>query len=94
MPDKMPQLTLVAGTDGLPIASLLMQAGLVESTSDALRMIKQNAVRLDGEKVSDRGLLLQAGAEHICQVGKKRFARVRCVRAESEGNETENPIKK
>ncbi len=94
MPDKMPQLILVAGTDGLPIASLLMQAGLVESTSDALRMIKQNAVRLDGEKVSDRGLLLQAGAEHICQVGKKRFARVRCVRAESEGNETENPIKK
>ncbi len=81
MPDQMPQLTLVAGTEGLPIANLLNQAGLVESTSEALRMIKQGAVRLDGERVTDRAIKVPVGAEHVWQVGKKRFARVVCVSA-------------
>lgn len=94
MPDQMPRLTLVADTDGLPIANLLNQAGLVESTSDALRMIKQGAVRLDGERVTDRGLRVSAGAEHVCQVGKKRFARVLCVRAESDCDQPEKPEEK
>ncbi len=85
MPQQMPQLVLVAGANGLPIANLLHQAGLVDSTSDALRMIKQGAVRVDCEKVTDRGLRLPVGVEHICQVGKKRFARVLCVEAESGG---------
>ena len=86
MPRQMPMLALIAGTDGLPIANLLQQAGLVESTSEALRMIKQGAVRLDGEKVTDRGLRLQAGAGHVFQVGKKRFARVVCDSAEADCN--------
>ncbi len=84
MPEQMPELTLAADADGLPIANLLHRAGLAESTSDALRMIKQGAVRLDGERMTDRGLRVPAGAEHVCQVGKKRFARVVCVLAESD----------
>ncbi len=94
MPDQMPQLTLVAGTNGLPIANLLNQAGLVESTSDAFRMIKQGAVRLDGERVTDRSLRVSADTEHIYQVGKKRFARVVCVSAESDCDQPEKPRKK
>ena len=75
MPRDMPTVELSAA-GGLPIANLLKQANLVQSTSEAHRMIKQGAVRVDGEKISDRGLLLEAGAEYVCQVGKRKFARV------------------
>ena len=77
MPDEMPELTLDCGAAGvLGIAHLLHQADLVSSTSEAFRMIKQGAVRLDGERVSDKALELAAGQTHIVQVGKRRFARV------------------
>jgi tyrosyl-tRNA synthetase len=76
MPDDMPEVSLEAGADGLPIANLLKDAGLVGSTSDALRMIKQGAVKIDGERVEDPGLICMPGATHIYQVGKRRFARV------------------
>ena len=76
MPDEMPELTIEVGADGMPIANLLKAAGLVNSTSDALRMLKQGAVRIDGERVEDRGLVLAAGLSHVMQVGKRRFARV------------------
>ena len=76
MPEEMPELTLAAGEDGLPIANLLRDAGLTKSTSEALRMIKQGAVKIDGEKVSDPKLCLPAGETHVFQVGKRRFARV------------------
>ena len=76
MPEKMPEVTLEAGGDGVGIAHLLRDAGLVASTSEALRMIRQGAVRLDGERIEDRGLTLPAGADHVVQVGKRRFARV------------------
>lgn len=75
MPDNMPEFSLEAA-EGLPIANLLKDAGLVNSTSEAMRMIKQGAVKIDGEKVEDRALVLQAGSEHVFQVGKRRFARV------------------
>ncbi|MCK6396777.1 S4 domain-containing protein, partial [Zoogloea sp.] len=55
------------------------QAGLTASTSESLRMIDQGGVRLDGEKVSDRGLVLAAGAVVVLQVGKRKFARVTVV---------------
>ncbi len=55
---------------------MLKRAGLVGSTSEALRMIGQGAVRIDGERVEDRGRLIPAGTSHIYQVGKRRFARV------------------
>jgi len=77
MPDEMPELTLDCGAAGaLGIAHLLHKADLVSSTSEAFRMIKQGAVRLDGERVSDKALELAAGQTHIVQVGKRRFARV------------------
>jgi tyrosyl-tRNA synthetase len=78
MPEDMPEVELQAGDDrGLPIANLLKEAGLVSSTSEALRMLKQGAVRLDGERVEDRSTVLATGTEVVAQVGKRRFARVR-----------------
>ena len=76
MPEDMEELTLAAPDGGLPIANLLKDAGLVGSTSDALRMIKQGAVRIDGERVEDPKLEIKAGNAHVFQVGKRRFARV------------------
>ncbi|HFC53829.1 MAG TPA: tyrosine--tRNA ligase [Gammaproteobacteria bacterium] len=77
MPEDLPLLTLTSDRDGLPIANLLKDAGLTSSTSEALRMIKQGAVRIDGQRVEDRGLLVPTGSSHVFQVGKRRFARVR-----------------
>jgi len=79
MPDDMPEKELSAGDGGLPIANLLKDAELVSSTSEALRMLKQGAVKIDGEKVSDRSLVIEAGGPHVYQVGKRRFARVTVV---------------
>ncbi len=58
------------------IGNLLKGAGLVSSTSAAMRMIKQGAVRIDGERVSDTSLKIQGGSTHVFQVGKRRFAKV------------------
>ena len=79
MPDDMPEVTLKSAAGKLPIAQVLKQAGLTASTSDALRMIGQGGVRLNGEKVSDKGLLLAAGEALVLQVGKRKFARVKLV---------------
>lgn len=79
MPDDMPEVTLDAGDDGLKIANVLKDAGLVGSTSDAMRMIKQGAVKIDGEKVEDRNLLINKGMEGVFQVGKRKFARITVV---------------
>jgi len=76
VPDDMPEIKLQAGKDGMPIANVLKDAALTSSTSDAMRMIRQGAVRIDGEKVSDTGLRLESGVSCVCQVGKRRFARV------------------
>ena len=76
LPDDMPEIT-VAGTNGqIGIAQMLKQAGLVASTSEALRMIDQGGVKLDGGKVSDRALQLKASAVIVAQVGKRKFARI------------------
>jgi len=77
MPDLMPELGIAGqGGAGLPIANLLKEAGLVKSTSEAIRMIAQGAVRIDGERVEDKGVSIASGTKHIYQVGKRRFARV------------------
>jgi tyrosyl-tRNA synthetase len=76
MPDEMPEVTLIGGIDGLPISQALKQAGLSASTSDALRMIDQGGVKLDGEKLSDKTLKLKAGEIVVAQVGKRKFARI------------------
>lgn len=76
VPDDIPELKLSCPDGGLGIAQALKAAGLTASTSDAMRMIKQGAVRLDGERVEDKGLKLPAGGPVLLQVGKRRFARV------------------
>jgi tyrosyl-tRNA synthetase len=78
LPEEMPELALASREGRLPIANLLKEAGLTASTSEALRMIGQGAVRIDGERVEDRQLQIPAGSTHVYQVGKRRFARV-CV---------------
>jgi tyrosyl-tRNA synthetase len=76
MPDEIPEKAL-PGQDGkLGLAHLLKGAGLVSSTSEAFRMIKQGAVKIDGERVEDRNLEIETGSTHIYQVGKRKFARV------------------
>jgi len=76
LPDELPEVTVQGGADGLPLPNLLKEAGLVASTSEARNMLRQGAVRLDGERVEDAELRFAAGAEHVVQVGKRRFARV------------------
>ncbi|MBX3641966.1 MAG: tyrosine--tRNA ligase [Rubrivivax sp.] len=73
VPDDIPELAL--GGAPLAVGSLLKQAGLVPSTSEALRLVEQGGVRIDGTTISDRGLKLPAGV-YVLQVGKRRFARV------------------
>ncbi|NEX21189.1 tyrosine--tRNA ligase [Thiorhodococcus mannitoliphagus] len=78
MPEDIPEVSLACGDAGsLPIANLLKEAGLVSSSSEAIRMIRQGAVKIDGERVEDGKATCAAGTEHIYQVGKRRFARVR-----------------
>lgn len=79
LPEEMPDVSIQVPENALPITQLLKQAGLVASTSEAIRMIEQGGVRLDGEKVSDKALRLQAGVVVIAQVGKRKFARVTLV---------------
>ncbi len=76
LPEEILEVTLESQAGKLGIAHLLKDAGLVSSTSDAFRMIKQGAVRIDGQRVEDRSLQLDAGTTHIYQVGKRKFARV------------------
>lgn len=75
-PDDMPEITLSAPDGVLGIAHVLKGAELTSSTSDAFRMIKQGAVRIDGERVEDRNFEISVGSSHVFQVGKRRFARI------------------
>jgi tyrosyl-tRNA synthetase len=79
MPEDMPEVELTAKEGSLAIGNLLKDANLVNSTSDAMRMIKQGAVRIDGERIEDSKLVIQSGTQHIYQVGKRRFARVSVI---------------
>jgi len=79
MPDDMVELTLKSDGGRLGIAHLLKGAGLASSTSEAFRMVKQGAVKIDGQRVEDRSLQLESGTTHIYQVGKRKFARVTLV---------------
>jgi len=76
MPDEIPDVTLDSDDGQLGIAHLLKGAGLVTSTSEAFRMIKQGAVKIDGSRVEDRALTVDANSTAIYQVGKRKFARV------------------
>jgi tyrosyl-tRNA synthetase len=75
MPDQMPEKTLNTGGEGVGIAAALSQCGLTSSNSEAFRMIQQGGVKIDGEKISDRTLRLDAGFNGILQVGKRKFCK-------------------
>ncbi|MBS0376536.1 MAG: tyrosine--tRNA ligase [Proteobacteria bacterium] len=76
VPDDVPELELSIEAGGAKLALVLKEAQLVASTSAGYRMIEQGAVRLDGERISDRDLTVVPGAAHLLQVGKRGFARV------------------
>lgn len=77
MPDEMDEVVVLAQVDeGMAIANLLKEAGLVNTTSDARRMIDQGGVKVDGERCDDVGLVIPVGSTSVYQVGKRRFARV------------------
>lgn len=76
MPDDIPEKELLAVDGKLAIGNLLKETGLVDSTSEAMRMIKQGAVKIDGNKVEDPKLIISKGTSAVFQVGKRKFAKV------------------
>jgi len=76
MPSNMREVSVCSQNGCLGIAYLLRDAGLVASTSEAFRMLKQGAVKIDGERVEDRGLQIASGTCRVYQVGRRKFARV------------------
>jgi len=77
IPEEIPEIELVAQGGGLAIPRLLKEAGLTSSTSEAMRLIQQGGVRIDGERASDPGLEIPVGQTHVFQVGKRKYMRVR-----------------
>jgi tyrosyl-tRNA synthetase len=75
MPSDMAEVTLATVGAGLPIAQLAKQAGLVESTSEALRLIAQRGIKIDGDVVADKALVVPAGSTVVLQAGKRKFVR-------------------
>ena len=76
LPDDMPEMDIVTENGEIAVANLLKDAGLVVSTSDAMRMIKQGAAKIEGEKVTDNKLIIKAGSSAVYQVGKRKFAKI------------------
>ncbi|AGA89844.1 tyrosyl-tRNA synthetase [Thioflavicoccus mobilis 8321] len=76
MPEDMPEVELAGESGALPIANVLRDAGLAASTSEAMRLVKQGAVRIDGERIEDPRLQCAAGPSRVFQIGKRRFAKV------------------
>ncbi len=77
IPDDIPEVALHCENGSMGIAHVLKNAGLCASTSEAMRMIKQGAVKLDGEKITDPKTELPTGTEGVIQVGKRKFARIK-----------------
>lgn len=76
VPDEMAEVSITCTDGRIGVAQLLKQSGLVASTSEAMRMISQGGVKIDGEKVTDKALQLEAGTAMTAQVGKRKFARI------------------
>lgn len=76
VPDEVPEVRVALEGDSVGIAQLLKMAGLVESTSEAIRAIQQGGVKLDSEKISDKNLQIQKNTTVIAQVGKRKFAKI------------------
>jgi len=75
-PENMPEITVATAGAGMPIAQLAKQAGVTESTSEALRLIAQRGLKVDGDVVADKALTIAAGRTVVVQAGKRKFARV------------------
>jgi tyrosyl-tRNA synthetase len=75
MPEDIPEKTLDTANEGIGLAAALTQCGLTSSNSEAFRMVQQGGVKIDGQKIGDRSLRLQAGFEGILQVGKRKFCK-------------------
>ena len=75
-PANMPEVTLHTNGAGMPIAQVAKQAGIVETTSEALRLIAQRGLKVDGDIVADKTRIIESGATVVVQAGKRRFARV------------------
>lgn len=82
MPDEMPEVKISVSSEGIAIPNLLKEAGLVLSTSEAMRMIKQGAVKINGEKIPQNGFINpeKSSITIVCQVGKRKFAKVILVK--------------
>ena len=78
-PEDMPEVTLRTAGTPILVTQVLKQAGLTASTSEAMRMIDQGGVKIDGERLSDKGATLRPGTAAVMQVGKRKFARVTLV---------------
>ena len=76
LPDDMPEITLDSAGAGLPVPQLAKQAGVVDSTSEALRLIAQRGLKVDGDVVADKAMTIAAGRTVVVQAGKRKFARV------------------
>jgi tyrosyl-tRNA synthetase len=76
MPEDIADITLSIDNEGIPIANLLKEAGLASSTSEAMRMLKQGAVKIDTLKIDDKTIVIMKGEQHVFQVGKRRYAKV------------------
>lgn len=76
IPEDLAEKTLLSGGEGLGIARVIKEAGFSSSTSEAMRLVKQGAVRLDGERLEDAKALLPSGTKGVLQVGKRRIAKI------------------
>ena len=79
MPNDVPELEIAIDANGAKLALVLKEAQLVASTTAGYRMIEQGAARIDGERVTDRDLVIKPGARHLLQVGKRAYAAVTLV---------------
>lgn len=79
IPDDIPELSLPVPAEGLGLAQAMKLGGVAASTSEALRAVEQGAVKIDGEKISDKALKLQAGTTLVLQNGKRKFVRLTLV---------------
>jgi tyrosyl-tRNA synthetase len=85
IPEDLPVTVLGVGADGYPIANLLKDMGLTSSTSEALRLVSQGAVKIDEERISDPRLRVPAGPDRVVQVGRRKMAKVRLNRVADAG---------
>lgn len=79
LPESMPEIEFTLVDTGIPVGQMLKQSGLTASTSEAFRMIGQGAVKIDGERVTERDTMINRTGTYVFQVGKRKYARIRVI---------------